>query len=243
VSKLYFFLYLPPEIYVLIISLSITYILYRKDFFNRAKLRQRDQIVFEFEKLGFTQNNKRKDELVHLCAANDIFKTARKRTGDYSVTNVYTMQSPKAVFTFFDVSYIAQLEGSNDDYELTTDAQTTLLMEPEIKYVMRMPDFDMVPETLYDKAVDILVNMDIDFPDSPVFSSLYFLFGEEYNKDRIRRFFRREIRSVFERYPGMSCLARNGKLFLFQAQKVHDINETSQLLDLAKMLERSMSER
>ncbi|MGD9642577.1 MAG: hypothetical protein AB7V08_07535 [Elusimicrobiales bacterium] len=65
---------------------------------------------------------------------------------------------------------------------------------------LALPEFDLAPETLLDKAGDLVTKRDIDFPERPGFSGRYALTGPD--KERVAALFTPEITGVFEGLRG-----------------------------------------
>lgn len=76
---------------------------------------------------------------------------------------------------------------------------------------LAVPEFELSPETLLDRAGDLVMKRDIDFPERPGFSGRYALSGPD--KERVAALFTPEVTGVFERLRG-SWQAQGGGKFL-----------------------------
>lgn len=65
---------------------------------------------------------------------------------------------------------------------------------------LALPEFDLAPETLLDKAGDLVTKRDIDFPERPGFSGRYALTGPD--RERVAALFTPGITGVFEGLRG-----------------------------------------
>lgn len=77
---------------------------------------------------------------------------------------------------------------------------------------LALPEFDLAPETLLDKAGDLVARRDIDFPERPGFSGRYALTGPD--KERVAALFTPEITGVFEGLRGGWRVQGAGKFLI-----------------------------
>ncbi|PKM98605.1 MAG: hypothetical protein CVU79_01715 [Elusimicrobia bacterium HGW-Elusimicrobia-3] len=77
---------------------------------------------------------------------------------------------------------------------------------------LAVPEFELSPETLLDRAGDLVTKRDIDFPERPGFSGRYALTGPD--KERVAALFTPEITRVFEGLRGGWQVQGAGKFLL-----------------------------
>lgn len=77
---------------------------------------------------------------------------------------------------------------------------------------LAVPEFDLAPETLLDKAGDLVTKRDIDFPERPGFSGRYALTGPD--RERVAALFTPEVTGVFEGLRGSWRVQGAGKFLI-----------------------------
>lgn len=120
----------------------------------------------------------------------DVFESFRQGNSD-SWRNTITGTKNGAEFTAFE--YVWQTGGRNRQ----THYRSGVIWERD---EVSFPKFTLVPEGWFSKIGQVFGMQDIDFPESPVFSSTYRLAGP--NESAIRELFTTEIRQFFDATPG-----------------------------------------
>lgn len=77
---------------------------------------------------------------------------------------------------------------------------------------LAVPEFELSPETLLDRAGDLVTKRDIDFPERPGFSGRYALTGPD--KERVAALFTPEVTGVFEGLRGSWQVQGAGKFLI-----------------------------
>ncbi|HTE30077.1 MAG TPA: SulP family inorganic anion transporter, partial [Chryseolinea sp.] len=78
---------------------------------------------------------------------------------------------------------------------------------------LHIPAFSLEPERLWTKLSEIAFGRDIDFKDHPVFSSKYYLRGED--EQAIRKFFSEQLLAYLETHPVMHVESQRNKLLVY----------------------------
>lgn len=81
-----------------------------------------------------------------------------------------------------------------------------------------LPDFELTPETFFDKVFQAFGYRDINFPEHPEFSRKYALRGP--NEDHIRQVFTPETLEYFSSKPGYSVEAKSGCMLVYRRNQV-----------------------
>ena len=77
---------------------------------------------------------------------------------------------------------------------------------------LALPEFELSPETLLDRAGDLVTKRDIDFPERPGFSGRYALSGPD--KERVAALFTTEVSGIFEGLRGGWQVQGAGKFLI-----------------------------
>jgi len=83
---------------------------------------------------------------------------------------------------------------------------------------LSLPPFVLSPEHALHKLGGFLGYHDIDFPESPEFSSTYLLRSKE-AEDRVRMLFHPAVRLFFEQRPPLTVEGHNGELLIYRRQR------------------------
>jgi hypothetical protein len=121
---------------------------------------------------------------------SDVFESFRNGNKN-SWRNTITGTKNGAEFTAFE--YVWETGGRNRQRHYRSGV---IWERDEVSF----PKFTLVPEGWFSKIGQVFGMQDIDFPDSPVFSSAYRLAGP--NETGIRELFTTEIRQFFDATPG-----------------------------------------
>ncbi len=117
----------------------------------------------------------------------------------------------------------------------TTSRQTMCLLETG---QVELPRFYVRPEGILEKALRFAGRKDIDFPEFPVFSGCFLLFGDE--ESAIRRVFSPDLVRFFEQNSVLAATASGKNLFVFRSRYVANPHEIkgyiSTSLAIARML-------
>lgn len=97
-----------------------------------------------------------------------------------------------------------------------------------------LPEFTLEKEGIFNKVFQKLVTQDIDFEQSPVFSNLYELLGED--EKAIRNFFQPNIIALFEKTQGYTVECKENKLLILKNKSLLSENEVVELLAVANNL-------
>ncbi|HUI92622.1 MAG TPA: hypothetical protein VLX68_10280 [Chitinivibrionales bacterium] len=113
----------------------------------------------------------------------------------------------------------------------TTHSQTICLMTSK---KINLPYFYLEPENILYKIGEFFGKKDINFPDSHIFSSKYFLKGDDI--ERITSRFNQETRSFFEQNLGWSVEGNKDAFIVFRHGKVFSVVELKNLLSFGEKI-------
>ena len=113
----------------------------------------------------------------------------------------------------------------------TSHIQSVLLM---ISSKMNLPSFLLEPENILHKIAEIFGGGDIDFPESPVFSSKYLLKGTDLNS--ITSLFGPEVRSFFEQNLGWSVEGAGDSFIALRKGRVWPVHEIQKLVHIGEQI-------
>jgi hypothetical protein len=97
---------------------------------------------------------------------------------------------------------------------------------------MNLPTFLLEPENILHKIGEIFSGGDIDFPDSPVFSSKFLLKGSDIGG--ITMLFNPQVRSFFEQNLGWSVEGIGDALIAYRHGRLWPVKEISQLIHIGE---------
>ena len=107
----------------------------------------------------------------------------------------------------------------------TSHIQSVVLI---VSSKMNLPSFLLEPENILLKIGEIIGGGDIDFTESPAFSSKYLLKGSDL--ERITMLFSPEVRAFFEQNPGWSVEGMGDSLIAYRQGRLWPVREITQLL-------------
>lgn len=113
----------------------------------------------------------------------------------------------------------------------TSHIQSVFLM---VSSKMNLPSFLLEPENILHKIAEIFGGGDIDFPESPVFSSKYLLKGTDL--ERITALFNPEIRSFFEQDLGWSVEGSGDSFIALRHGRVWPVREIPNLVQIGEQI-------
>ena len=113
----------------------------------------------------------------------------------------------------------------------TSHIQSVLLMESS---KMNLPSFLLEPENILHKIAEIFGGGDIDFPESPVFSSKFLLKGSDL--ERITKLFDPEIRSFFEQNLGWSMEGTGDSFIAYRQGHLWPVRGIPQLVHIGEQI-------
>ena len=94
-----------------------------------------------------------------------------------------------------------------------------------------LPDFALEPESLWSKVSELSNGKDIDFNAYPIFSSKYYLRGE--NESAIREVFNDQLIRFFERHPDVHVECHKHRLLIYTKFDLLETTQISQLIQFA----------
>jgi hypothetical protein len=113
----------------------------------------------------------------------------------------------------------------------TSHIQTVLFM---VSSKMNLPSFLLEPENILHKIAEIFGGGDIDFPESPVFSSKFLLKGTDL--ERITALFGPEVRSFFEQNLGWSVEGMGDSFIALSHGRVWPVREIPHLVQIGEQI-------
>ncbi len=117
--------------------------------------------------------------------------------GDYS-SEAHALKDTSALpgAWYLDYRYAERRGGGGRGYTFSFNFGLALLKNAELS----LPKFELSPETIFDRAADLVTKRDIDLPGHPTFSRRYALTGP--NRERIISLFSPSLATVFEQLQG-----------------------------------------
>jgi hypothetical protein len=104
---------------------------------------------------------------------------------------------------------------------------------------LALPPFVLSPEHLLHKLGGLLGYHDIDFPESPEFSSTYLLRSKE-AEDRARLLFHPAVRLFFEQRPPLTVEGRNDELLIYKRQRRVKADDLREFVEDAQAIARQL---
>ncbi len=164
--------------------------------------RQRQKKIEETaESLGLSYNKADDPGLRERLGRISLLQTGHSRAS----SNCLSGDSGEVRISIFDYTYTTGSGKHKHTRRLTLAALESSRL--------KIPEFSLRPESIFDRLGGVLGFNDIDFEDDPEFSSAVYLKGA--NEGAIRELFNRELRAWFVRNPGFSAEASAGQLVCF----------------------------
>ena len=157
------------------------------------------------ESLHFTFSEKGDYSKLDVLSEFHLFSQGRSRR----ISNVLTGMFNDIPVMVMDYKYTTGGGKSSHTWQ-----QTVLAIESD---KLRLPNFVLRPENLFDKIGSVFGKKDINFETAPVFSKRYLLRGT--NEEPIRSLFNERALEYYEQHPGVCTEGDGMKLIYYRASK------------------------
>jgi carbonic anhydrase len=163
--------------------------------FGRIRSKQMREIA---SSLGLPFSDIKDEGLLLFLKPFELFKEGSGQ----SIKNVFTIDEPDMIIRAFDHEY--STGGKSRGVH-----QYTVLMATSKLY--NLSHFKIAPEYKIQRMLSFIGGMDINFPEFPQFSKMYWLTGRD--EERIRAFFTPSRIKFFEEHPKL-CIEASGDTFI-----------------------------
>lgn len=157
--------------------------------------------------LGLRYDANMPQEYAEKLAKFKLFNIGRSRTS----CNVIVASTTELTLILFDYKYV-----TGHGKQRRTRNQTVAWVAGT--QLQQLPEFNICPETWFDRLADYFINQDISFEEDPAFSKAFVLSGN--NEAQIRSFFDAERRSAMLsiRLPTVECFP--GELVFYRPRQL-----------------------
>jgi len=195
----------------------------------REKLRS-DKLDAFAKSLGLTYRPNANSSDADLAVGSHLGEIGHSKM----VSNILeATQTPELAFTLFDYKYTFGYGRSSEIRQQTVSRMQSSLL--------RLPAFILFPENFLFRIGDAITGRkDIDFADSPVFSKVFVLRGED--EPAVRALFSPKLRQAFEGTPKLTIEGKADRLFIFRNDHRIEPEEFSATIEQDKKILRLLFE-